>query len=59
MHQTGKAKMIVYPCNVNLLLYQGTDHSRDDDSPQKVYLLRPSESSVSFDVSWFNSQSAL
>ena len=51
MIQAGKAKMIAYPCNFNLLLYQGADNSRDDDSPQKVHFLRPSESRVSFDVS--------
>jgi hypothetical protein len=34
MIQAGNGKMIAYPCNFNLLLYQGAANSRDDDSPQ-------------------------
>jgi hypothetical protein len=52
MIQTGKAKMIAYSRNFNPLLYQGADNLRDDDSPQKVHLLIPSDFRVSFNVSY-------
>src|SRR6266536_436899 len=57
--QSWKAKMIVYRWNFRVLLCNGTNISRDDDSAQKVHFLRPSDSRVSFDVLLFGSQIVL
>jgi hypothetical protein len=59
MIQTGKAKMITYPCNFKPVLHRGTNNLRNEDSTQKVHLLRHMDYCVSFHVSLYNTQIVL
>jgi hypothetical protein len=51
-----ETKMIACHWNFRILLYKGTNISRDDDSAQKVSLTRLSDFRVLFDVSSWDSQ---